>query len=80
MAENSNSDSGVIVESKTKVKHDWYQTESQIIITILAKNVKQDQLKVEFGEETVSIITIFKCSWLLGISTNFLYPMWVSTF
>jgi suppressor of G2 allele of SKP1 len=38
-----------------KIKHDWYQTESYVVITVLAKNTKQDQVKVEFGEETVSI-------------------------
>lgn len=58
MADTSNtSDAGAAVEfarKSSKIKHDWYQTESHVIITILAKNTKQDGVKVEFGEETVS--------------------------
>jgi hypothetical protein len=58
MADTSNtSKAGAVVEfarKSTKIKHDWYQTGSHVIITILAKNTKQDGVKVEFGEETVS--------------------------
>lgn len=51
----SNAGAGVEFARKSpKIKHDWYQTESHVIITILAKNTKQDGVKVEFGEETVS--------------------------
>jgi suppressor of G2 allele of SKP1 len=58
MADASNtSNAGAAVEfarQSPKIKHDWYQTESHVIITILAKNTKQDGVKVEFCEETVS--------------------------
>jgi suppressor of G2 allele of SKP1 len=58
MADTSNtSNAGVAVEfagKSPKIKHDWYQTESHVIITILAKNMKQDGVKAEFGEESVS--------------------------
>jgi suppressor of G2 allele of SKP1 len=40
----------------SKIKHDWYQTESHVIITILAKNTKEENVNVEFGGEDVSII------------------------
>lgn len=40
----------------SKIKHDWYQTESHVVITILAKNTKEENVKVEFGDENVSII------------------------
>ncbi|XP_076018403.1 protein SGT1 homolog isoform X1 [Genypterus blacodes] len=33
------------------VKHDWYQTESQVIITIMAKNVPKDSVCVNFSEK-----------------------------
>uniref|UniRef100_A0A8D3EFF8 SGT1 homolog, MIS12 kinetochore complex assembly cochaperone n=1 Tax=Scophthalmus maximus TaxID=52904 RepID=A0A8D3EFF8_SCOMX len=32
------------------VKHDWYQTESQIIVTVMAKNVPKDGVRVIFTE------------------------------
>ncbi|XP_029930330.1 protein SGT1 homolog isoform X1 [Myripristis murdjan] len=32
------------------VKHDWYQTESQVIVTIMAKNVPKDGLCIHFKE------------------------------
>jgi suppressor of G2 allele of SKP1 len=58
MADTSNASyAGAAIELTRKsptIKHDWYQTESHVIITILAKNTKQDEVKVEFGEETVS--------------------------
>ncbi|XP_042233596.1 protein SGT1 homolog isoform X2 [Homarus americanus] len=38
-----------------KIKHDWYQTESHVIITILIKNLKKDDVKVDFTEKTVSV-------------------------
>ncbi|CAB3233797.1 unnamed protein product [Arctia plantaginis] len=40
---------------KPKIKHDWYQTESQVIITILLKNAPQDKLKVNYGERSLSL-------------------------
>ncbi|XP_021175106.2 protein SGT1 homolog [Fundulus heteroclitus] len=36
------------------VKHDWYQTESQVIVTIMAKNVPKDGLRVSFTERELS--------------------------
>jgi suppressor of G2 allele of SKP1 len=60
MAGTSNSPStGEPTEMLTRVsniKHDWYQTESHVIITVLAKNTKEENVKVEFGNENVSII------------------------
>ncbi|KYQ55409.1 Suppressor of G2 allele of SKP1 like protein [Trachymyrmex zeteki] len=36
-----------------KIKHDWYQTETYVIVTILAKNVKD--MKIAYGESTLSV-------------------------
>uniref|UniRef100_A0A672HXA7 SGT1 homolog, MIS12 kinetochore complex assembly cochaperone n=1 Tax=Salarias fasciatus TaxID=181472 RepID=A0A672HXA7_SALFA len=35
------------------VRHDWYQTESQVIVTIMAKNVPRDGVRVSFMEREV---------------------------
>lgn len=60
MADTSNSPStGEAVEISrrvSKIKHDWYQTESHVVITILTKNAKEEDVKVELGDENVSII------------------------
>ncbi|XP_048453798.1 protein SGT1 homolog [Rhincodon typus] len=37
-----------------KVKHDWYQTDSHVIITIMIKNASKDAVNVEFSERSVS--------------------------
>lgn len=36
------------------VKHDWYQTESQVIVTVMAKNVPKDGVCVNFTERELS--------------------------
>ncbi|XP_028031689.1 protein SGT1 homolog isoform X2 [Bombyx mandarina] len=41
-------------EIKPKIKHDWYQTESQVVVTILIKNALSDQVKVQYNERSLS--------------------------
>ncbi|XP_038574555.1 protein SGT1 homolog isoform X4 [Micropterus salmoides] len=36
------------------VKHDWYQTESQVIVTVMAKNLPKDGVCVSFMEKELS--------------------------
>ncbi|XP_051995340.1 protein SGT1 homolog [Xyrauchen texanus] len=36
------------------VKHDWYQTESHVAVTIMVKNVKKEDLTVSFGEKELT--------------------------
>ncbi|XP_043989157.1 protein SGT1 homolog isoform X1 [Gambusia affinis] len=36
------------------VKHDWYQTDSQVIVTVMAKNVPKDAVRVSFTERELS--------------------------
>ncbi|XP_013413149.1 protein SGT1 homolog [Lingula anatina] len=38
-----------------KIRHDWYQTETHVIVTILIKNVKKEDLTVEFQEKMLSV-------------------------
>ncbi|XP_042353811.1 protein SGT1 homolog isoform X3 [Plectropomus leopardus] len=38
----------------TTVKHDWYQTESQVIVTVMAKNVPKDGVCVNFMEKELA--------------------------
>lgn len=34
-------------------RHDWYQTESQVIVTVMAKNVPKDGVCVNYMEREV---------------------------
>ncbi|XP_076257193.1 suppressor of G2 allele of skp1 [Rhynchophorus ferrugineus] len=36
------------------VRHDWYQSDSAVVITILVKNIKADQLQINFAEKRVT--------------------------
>ncbi|XP_050686893.1 protein SGT1 homolog isoform X1 [Eriocheir sinensis] len=38
-----------------KIKHDWYQTEAFVIVTVLVKNLKKEDVKVDFTEKTASV-------------------------
>lgn len=38
-----------------KIKHDWYQTEAFVIVTVLVKNLKQEDVKIDFTGKTVSV-------------------------
>ncbi|XP_035177978.1 protein SGT1 homolog isoform X1 [Oxyura jamaicensis] len=38
----------------SKIKYDWYQTESQVIVTIMIKNAQKDDVRVQFSEKEMS--------------------------
>lgn len=40
---------------KVKIREDWYQSNQDIIITIYAKNIKQDQLNIKFDVSSVTV-------------------------
>lgn len=40
---------------KPKIRHDWYQTESQVVVTVLLKNANKDKIKVHYGDRSLSI-------------------------
>lgn len=37
-------------------RYDWYQTESQVIVTIMIKNAQKDDISVQFSEKEVIYI------------------------
>ncbi|XP_003747603.1 protein SGT1 homolog [Galendromus occidentalis] len=39
----------------TTLRHDWYETESQVTIEIFLKNQKTEDVKVEFTKDSVSV-------------------------
>lgn len=48
-------------------RYDWYQTESQVIITLMIKNVQKNNVNVEFSEKEV--ITVFEPFFILRLNT-----------
>ena len=38
-----------------KVKHDWYQTETHVVIEVRIKGLKPETVKVDFEESTLSL-------------------------
>lgn len=40
-------------------RHDWYQTESQVVVTIMEKNAKKEDVTVIFGEREVMFLLVF---------------------
>lgn len=37
------------------IKFDWYQTETHVIITILAKNVRNEKVMLQYGDRTLDV-------------------------
>ncbi|CAG9577153.1 unnamed protein product [Danaus chrysippus] len=40
---------------KPKIKHDWYQTDALVVVTILLKNAQSDKVKVVYGDRSLSV-------------------------
>ncbi|XP_053311443.1 protein SGT1 homolog [Spea bombifrons] len=41
-------------QTSSKYKYDWYQTESQVIITVMIKNIQRDDVQVQFSEKKLN--------------------------
>lgn len=41
------------------IKHDWYQTEVAVVITVLVKNLKEEYLKINFTDRNVEVRIAF---------------------
>ncbi|KAL9973430.1 hypothetical protein ACROYT_G019890 [Oculina patagonica] len=37
-----------------KPRYDWYQTETHVVVTLMIKNTKQENVNVEYGDKTLS--------------------------
>ncbi|XP_039752447.1 protein SGT1 homolog isoform X2 [Pararge aegeria] len=38
-----------------KIKHDWYQTDALVVVTILIKKAPSDKVKIQYGERNLSV-------------------------
>nr|BAN20545.1 chaperone binding protein [Riptortus pedestris] len=41
-------------------KLDWYQTETQVVLSVLAKNIDSDKLSIIFGDSEIDLRIVFK--------------------
>ncbi|XP_026230537.1 protein SGT1 homolog isoform X2 [Anabas testudineus] len=57
------------------VKHDWYQTESQVIVTIMVKNVPKDGVSVNFMEKELSAIVQLASGDNYSLHLHLLHPI-----
>ena len=48
-------------------RYDWYQTQTHVIVTILLKNVKQEDMNIDIQEKSVSIVFSLWLKSLLGV-------------
>ncbi|GAA5840014.1 hypothetical protein JCM11251_006587 [Rhodosporidiobolus azoricus] len=39
----------------SKIRHEWYQTESEVVVSVFIRNVKEEDLKVELHERSLSL-------------------------
>ncbi|GAA5889299.1 hypothetical protein JCM5296_005860 [Sporobolomyces johnsonii] len=39
----------------SKIRHEWYQTDSEVVVSVFIRNVKQEDLKVDIQEHSLSL-------------------------
>lgn len=61
--------------TKTKLRYDWYQTDSLVVITILLKNMKEENVKVELTESTLSFSAKLPSGSEYNIELDLAYPI-----
>ncbi|XP_034744190.1 protein SGT1 homolog isoform X1 [Etheostoma cragini] len=57
------------------VKHDWYQTESQVIVTVMAKNVPKNGVCVDFMEKELSAKIQLASGETYNLNLHLLHPI-----
>lgn len=72
------SQSNVSVSQRThqsKIKYDWYQTESQVIVTLMIKNVQKNDVNVEFSEKELSALVKIPSGEDYSLKLRLLHPI-----
>ncbi|GAA5926933.1 co-chaperone SGT1 [Sporobolomyces koalae] len=39
----------------SKIRHEWYQTDSEVVVSVFIRNVKQEDLKVDINSNSLSV-------------------------
>uniref|UniRef100_A0A8C6ELX7 Protein SGT1 homolog n=1 Tax=Marmota marmota marmota TaxID=9994 RepID=A0A8C6ELX7_MARMA len=61
--------------TQSKIKYDWYQTESQVIITLMIKNVQKNDVNVEFSEKELSALVKLPSGEDYNLKMRLLHPI-----
>ncbi|XP_044526543.1 protein SGT1 homolog [Gracilinanus agilis] len=72
------SESGTSVQQQnqqSKIKYDWYQTESQVIITLMIKNIQKNNIKVEFSENELSAVVNLPSGEDYNLKLSLIHPI-----
>ncbi|XP_036612335.1 protein SGT1 homolog [Trichosurus vulpecula] len=72
------SEPGMIVQQQTqqsKIKYDWYQTESQVIITLMIKNVQKNNINVAFSENELSAVVKLPSGEDYSLKLSLIHPI-----
>ncbi|KAM9049528.1 protein SGT1 homolog [Megaptera novaeangliae] len=60
---------------QSKIKYDWYQTESQVIITLMIKNVQKNDVNVGFSEQELSALVKLPSGEDYNLKLRLLHPI-----
>ncbi|NP_001007362.1 protein SGT1 homolog [Danio rerio] len=63
------------LQTTTHVKHDWYQTESQVAVTIMVKNAKKEGVIVSFGERELTAVVKLPSGEDYCLKVHLLHPI-----
>ncbi|XP_066562766.1 protein SGT1 homolog isoform X2 [Amia ocellicauda] len=61
--------------ASANVKYDWYQTESQVIVTILVKNTTKDDVNIQFEERMLHAAIKLPSGEDFNLETHLLHPI-----
>ncbi|XP_029309883.1 protein SGT1 homolog isoform X2 [Cottoperca gobio] len=74
MEEQTQIGSGNRTPAAPPVKHDWYQTDSQVIVTVMAKHVPKDGVCVNFMEKELSATIQLASGENYNLNLHLLHP------
>ncbi|XP_046693448.1 protein SGT1 homolog isoform X2 [Silurus meridionalis] len=57
------------------VKHDWYQTESQVTVTLMVKNVKKEDVRIMFQENELKAMVKLPSGEVCSLNIHLLHPV-----
>lgn len=63
------------VRTRSKIKYDWYQTESQVIIILMIKNVQKNDVNVEFSAKELSALVKLPSGEDYNLKLRLLHPI-----
>ncbi|KAJ8252940.1 hypothetical protein GJAV_G00207390 [Gymnothorax javanicus] len=75
MAVGSHNGTSHTQDTAPRVKHDWYQTESHVIVTLMVKNMKKEDVSVTFGEKELTAAVKLPSGEDWSLNVHLLHPV-----